>query len=290
MNLPRLGVFFSYIDMGNADILGESMHLGSYLGIPIHQKNKLDLEFRIGFGATYANQKFNLESNRKNTLYSTDMSGLGYVKFYLSYQLSKRFIASTGVGLLHFSNGSYRLPNLGANVLSANVGLYYKLNKNEINTYAREEKTLEKKAKYLLNIGTGIGWKATIPINDKHYPVYTLMLQVERKNERTGSWLFGLDLNKNTSLRDEQEYLDPEKTFKNDNRASLLGGYSLNLGKLSALGQLGIYVYSPVNTPRPFYQKIGFRYNIFNTLHVGLNLKAHAGVADFVEYVLTYKI
>ncbi len=290
LNYPSAGWFLGYTDMNNPEVLGEAFHLGTYMAFPLIRKNRAEFEFRIGTGITYVTKKFDLENNRKNTLYSTDFSGLGYVRFHFNYELSQRCFASGGFGLSHFSNASTKLPNLGANILAANIGLYYKLNSKELIQTKPEKSEEVPQNKYLLNIGIGSGIKSTFPISDKRYGIYTLMIQGERKNKGLGSWLFGIDLNKNTSLRDELEFLFPEQVFKNDYRAAVLGGYSLNLGKLSGLAQVGVYLYSPVDPPRPFYQKIGFRYRVFEDFALGLNLKAHGGVADFVEYVLTYKI
>jgi hypothetical protein len=289
LGYPSLGIFISYTDMNFEPILGRAIHTGSYMAFPIIDRRKFDFEFRLGLGMTYATNKFDLETNRKNNLYSTDFSGTGYVHFRFMYELSKRIQLASGFGLIHFSNGSYKLPNLGGNILSINVGTFYKLNNKP---YEREEvnSQVEGKPKYLLNIGTGFGFKETFPIQRKRYEIYTLMLQIERKSAGIHSWLGGIDIGKNTSLEDEQAYLEPDKEFINDYRVAALGGYSLNLDDFSALGQVGIYLYSPVTPIRPFYTKIGFRYRIFNEFHLGLNLKAHAGVADFVEYVITYKI
>lgn len=289
LGYPSLGIMLSYTDMNFEPILGRAIHTVTFMAFPIIDRQKFDFEFRLGMGMTYATHKFDLEENRKNNLYSTDFSGTGYVHFRFMYALTDRLDLASGFGLIHFSNGSYKLPNLGGNILSLNFGTYYKLNMRPFQKQALEEKE-KSKPKYLLNIGTGFGFKETFPIRRKRYEIYTLMLQMERKSDGIHSWLGGIDIGKNTSLEDEQAYLEPDKEFTNDYRVGVLGGYSLNLDDFSALGQVGIYLYSPVTPIRPFYTKIGFRYRIFNEFHLGLNLKAHAGVADFVEYVITYKI
>jgi hypothetical protein len=149
---------------------------------------------------------------------------------------------------------------------------------------------MDDSVKYQLNISVGYGAKESFPINSGRYPIYTLMLLMERKTQSVSSWLAGIDINKNTSLESELQYLLPGTEFKNDLRTAIIGGYSINLGKFSALGHVGIYLYSPVPPPRFFYTKIGFRYELYKDISLGLNLKAHAGVADFTEYVLTYKL
>lgn len=289
LGLPSAGLVFTYTDMDNPKVLGDSYHLSTYMTFPIKKGDVLDFEFRLGLGATYGTQKFDLETNRKNTLYSTNFSGMAYLRFAFNYELSDKLFLTNAFGLSHFSNGSYRLPNLGANILTFNLGAYYRLSEEPI-VYEKPEKITEQDKNYLLNIGAGYGWKAALPISEDRYSVYTLMLQAEKRTKGVGSWLAGLDFNKNESLEDEQNFLFPDKEFRNDYRMSVLGGYSLNIGRFSALGQLGIYLYSPVQPPRPYYQKIGFRIKLIDEFHLGLNLKAHAGVADFVEYVITYKI
>ncbi|MEQ8359000.1 MAG: acyloxyacyl hydrolase [Cytophagales bacterium] len=289
MGLPSAGLVLTYTDMDNPQVLGNSYHLTSYLTFPIKDGNRLDFEFRLGVGATYASRKFDLLTNRKNNLYSTDFSGMAYLRFAFNYQLSEQLFLSNSFGLSHYSNGSYKLPNLGANILTFNIGTYYRLAKKPLVYENAIEDSIPEK-KYLLNIVSGYGWKASFPISDDRFSIYTLIVQAEKKTKGVGSWLAGIDFNKNESLEKEQNYLFPDKEFQNDYRIAVLGGYSLNVGRLSALGQLGIYLYSPVDPPRPYYQKIGLRFRFIDQFHLGLNLKAHAGVADFVEYVITYKI
>ncbi len=289
MGLPSAGLVFTYTDMDNPKVLGDSYHLTSYMTFPIRDGERLDFEFRLGVGATYATRKFDLQTNRKNNLYSTDFSGMAYLRFAFNYKLSEQLFLSNSFGLSHYSNGSYKLPNLGANILTFNIGTYYRLSKKSLVSDNTIQESIPEK-KYLLNIVAGYGWKASFPISDRRYPIYTVIIQAEKTTKGVGSWLAGIDFNKNKSLEQEQNYLFPDKEFQNDYRIAILGGYSLNVGRLSALGQLGIYFYSPVEPPRPYYQKIGLRFRMIDQFHLGLNLKAHAGVADFVEYVITYKI
>ena len=288
---PSLGLMFSYTNMDQSEILGDILILGTYMGIPILRDDNDLLEFRIGTGLTYGTNKFNLDNNRRNNLYSTDFSGLGYLRLSLIKEISNDLDFSAGMGLVHFSNGSFRLPNLGANILSINSGLYYKFGEQTtIDKKVKLQKPNNDTVKYHLNIVYGYGSKESFPVNSGRNDIYTLMFMMERKTQSLSSWMLGLDINKNTGLEQELNYLFPEKEYKNDYRVAAISAYSLNLGKFSALGHIGVYLYSPVQAPRFYYTKIGFRYEIINNLSLGLHLKAHAGVADFVEYVLVYKI
>lgn len=291
MKYPSMGVLFSLSDFNNPQQLGYALHLATYVGIPIRKFKRSKLEFRIGAGMTYGTKKFDLNDNRQNNLYSTNFSGLGYLRLMYMREISKNIQLAAGGGLIHFSNGSFQLPNLGVNIFSGNIGLFYFLKEQE--KPKKKERSFIPEAdgrKYFLNITAGIGFKETLPVNGKKYGVYTMIVGVERKTQSISSWLLSLDFNRNTSLKSELNFFYPNQTFENDYRVAIMPGYALRAGRLYALGQLGVYVYSPIEAPRPYYQKLGLRYQLLEKIYFGLNMKAHGGVADFVEYVITYQI
>ena len=66
-------------------------------------------------------------------------------------------------------------------------------------------------------------------------------------------------------------------------RGALLAGHEWQLGRLRFSQQLGFYVYAPYPARDDVYQRYGLAYHPKGKLFLGVNLKAHRQVADFLD-------
>lgn len=62
------------------------------------------------------------------------------------------------------------------------------------------------------------------------------------------------------------------------------------LYRLSALGELGVYLYNHDKQNKAIYQRIGLRYRLSKSLYSQISLKTHLNVADYLEFGFSYKI
>jgi hypothetical protein len=60
-------------------------------------------------------------------------------------------------------------------------------------------------------------------------------------------------------------------------------GHEFILGKFLFSQQIGVYFLKPSSRPEDLYQRYGLNYRINPSLLVGVNLKAHGHVADFLD-------
>jgi hypothetical protein len=77
------------------------------------------------------------------------------------------------------------------------------------------------------------------------------------------------------------EHVDSNTDYR---RIGLYIGHELFINDLSVEAQVGYYVYSPFDYLGPFYQRIGLKYYISNTIFTSMTLKTHAAKAEAVEF------
>ena len=65
-------------------------------------------------------------------------------------------------------------------------------------------------------------------------------------------------------------------------------GHDLLVGNLSVIVNLGIYLYSPVEVPSQWYNRIGLRYEFKEKYITNLTLKSHRAKASFIEWGIGY--
>ncbi|RYY18832.1 MAG: hypothetical protein EOO04_23165 [Chitinophagaceae bacterium] len=90
----------------------------------------------------------------------------------------------------------------------------------------------------------------------------------------------------------EEIYDAPTYTFDKSAlqlQASVYAGYEHVVGRLSIPVQLGLYFYNNYSISS-IYQMIGLRYKISQRWTAAVQLKAHFGKADYIQYGVGYKI
>ena len=60
--------------------------------------------------------------------------------------------------------------------------------------------------------------------------------------------------------------------------------------KISLVGQLGFYVYDPVDYETPFYERIEIKYYFNKRIFSAFSLKAHAARAEALEFSIGYRL
>ena len=286
---PRVGLALGYFDTGSPQI-GQMIYLIHYLEKDL-TKNKLGaLFFKIGFGLAYCTRPFDLENNYQNIAISTRFSfalrgAIGY-----AFRLSDGFELKTGLTITHFSNGAFKVPNSGINLVMGNLGFAYTPKAKQI-VYGSDIPLPDFRKGWSAQVSAAFTLKEFgLPGGDK-YPGLVLMAHISRRLNYKSALNLGIDGVYNTALREEiaqDPNLLPEQKpdFK---RLGLAFGHELYISqRLTMLTQLGVYVYKRYTSQvdGPIYQRYGLRYYLKDGIFGGMSLKSHFGTADFVEWTV----
>lgn len=206
-----------------------------------------------------------------------------------NFDLSPQFQWVSGLSLTHYSNGSSNHPNKGINIIGLHTGLRY---------YPTPWKPLKRSEPLQVDevdqikiwehrIRLGLSAKR-LKINGSVFMVNVGAYWATYRYNSKGSLIFGTELINSPGIIEEssKDRLSAAEIL----RASLAFGHETHVNKLSMINYMGAYYYAPIKAPFPIYLANGLRYKLSPVLSVTWLLRIHKGVADFIEYGLTYTL
>jgi hypothetical protein len=294
-NYPLIGLSFWYSDLGKSPYLGSAFAIFPFINFPLVKHKKVYFGFRFGLGVGYLTKKFDRLTNYKNLAIGGHFNAAANIMFELRYRLSNRFTLSSGICLQHFSNGSLKLPNYGLNLPLVNLGLAYRLVRENKSIGDRFYPPLEPFSAIIrraieFNIGVAIGYKNLQSVYGENYFVFhfheNTLFRVSRKS-KIG---FGFDVSYDPSMikKLEMNNIVVENKF-NIVRPGINAAYELVMSKIGFIFNLGYYLAGQETSNGPLYEKLSFQYNFSKNFFGNVMLKVHWGRADYIGWGVGYK-
>ncbi len=283
---PQSSFALTYFNYQNS-IIGHSLALSANMLLPIYREKKSTLQFKIGTGLAFASNPFDIETNFQNNVLSNIWSYVMQGGFWWNYHLNSHFRLKTGLQITHYSNGAFKLPNAGVNVITTFAGISYVFNPEKI-AFQKSEKTAFSKNWYLQ---TALGGSLIeTEINQPHkHSVFNVGLYVARDINRKHRFNAGLDISWNEGIKYQIEQKFGSQNPKPDyRRIGIAVGDEITFGDMSLNIQLGYYIRRQfeAKTDMPFYQRYGLKWYFHKNIFAGLLLKTHASVAECAEFTL----
>jgi len=279
-NYPQIGISTLIIDLGNKDELGMGLGIFPFIEIPLN-KRKINWRLKVGYGLGLIEKPFDRVTNYKNIVIGSKYNALIYANMLWSVKLGKSISTSSGISLIHFSNGSFERPNLGINVFSLNTGLSYHFGKSQKYVSTNID---DRKQEWTKKVMVGFGLKEIPPVDGSKYFVSSYSFNMIKARSNKSSFGFGTDLFYNTSLSNLILVDTNNVSSSLDNfRLGIVGIYSFDFGKISFLAEMGVYAFTKHKKQGLIYHRLRTRFNVSDKLFINLGLKTHYAVADFVE-------
>lgn len=283
------GAALLYVNHGAYQTLGETFGLSPYVELGFYNKPKFEINGIFTMGLVWHNRPFDKIDNIANLALGNSFSALLQGSLEAKYLLTEQVNLRVGLGLIHYSNGSYRMPNFGLNmpVLSLGVGIMPFPNQIKAKEKLFYSDTL--KPYWSLSWLGNTGVVENFPTNGPLFPYYSTGLFLGRRLSYKSMLNFGLEYMLNTSLSDlpwKEEALaeaPPE-------RFGLYMGHELFFGAVSFSAGTGVYIYKPLNVHLPVYQRVGLRYWIGEELFLAGNVKLHGFSAEVIELGFGYSL
>jgi hypothetical protein len=292
--------------MNDYDELGNPSAVYMFIDLPLKTWKKWSLDYEMGFGFAFNWNRHDLRESQ----YYYPIGSFGTVfidaAFNAKIPLGKKFNLMAGLTYTHFSNGAVKLPNLGVNMVGARVELQYIFKERpefihkEIPKYLKEWEWIALLAPSMRQVGFDyIVENGDTLARAFDYGILSFSTTFNRQISHKIKFGVGGDVSYNEAYGADILMVNgvPEKApFKTTDKI-LIGIYpsfELVLGKLSMIAQPGFYVYQKdidgFAAPST-YQRIGVKYNFWNHLVVGINIRAvNFSVADFIEWNIGYRI
>ena len=287
---PLLGISLFYGTFGNPEILGNAISIIPRMDFSI---GKPESKFRIRFGPgiAYLTKRFDLIENPTHTAIGSHLNLTGQLQFFTSFPLKKYISFNTGIGIFHYSNGAWKLPNLGINIYAVNIGISF-MKPTEIKYKDPDTVSFIKPPKEIINIRTGIGWKEYRTIGGPRYTQYVISAGTPLINSPINKIYIGTE-----GFYDKSIFYGITTNGsheKNPHQKSIRGagwvGYHFVMSKVSLSWHWGYYFYSPVAARNKLYQRMGVDYQFYKRFYAGFYTKIHFFVIDAFEWSLGIRI
>jgi len=284
---PKIGVSALFLSLGNPQQLGNGYGIFPFIVIPLTH-SKIQWNLKMGYGLGYVTKPFNRETNFKNIVLGSRFNALIHVNSFWSVYLTKQLKTDVGLSLTHLSNGSFRRPNLGINIVSVNGGLSYVFGKQQEKIVSKIIAKPKKWNKFLVG---NVGLKEIPPVDGPKYFVSTASFNLIKSFSAKSSYGFAADFFYNSSISPTLKNNTGKKLNNADNfRLGIAAIYEIDFGRISYLFQMGVYLRTANISEGYIYHRITSRYYVNDRLFINLGLKTHYAVAEFVELGIGYKL
>lgn len=286
---PGTGIGYFFCDLGNPKVLGQAHALYGFMNIPVVKvgDNFSLLNYQISFGISYLTKKFDVYENHLNTAVGANLNVYFRLGFDIKIPVSKKLELTSEVGFSHCSNGRWKTPNYGLNVVSGSLGMNYFINNINKEKVKLELPEIDRKNNY--SIIYSAGFKVYDNIYNNYYFISSLTADYERNLNLKRRIGFGVDIFYDKSIS-EALAVDGElnKDLANLIKIGLHGSHTLIYNRLLATINIGRYLYSKYTDLSQFYSRLALRYKLTGHFLFNVSLKAHSAKADFVEWGVGY--
>lgn len=280
-NYPTYGFGF-YSGYFFNDIIGNPLALFTYIDLPFKRIKSGTYSTSWGTGVSFHQNEFDLLNNPENIAIGSDLNV--YIDFSLLYkhEISNRLDIGGGLKFQHFSNGAVKQPNLGLNMISAQMVLSYLPGKTLDGFY--EPEPPQKHKKYSINGMVAYGFRGGSENgSDDKYLNTTASVGISKRLNEKRNIGAGVDVFYNEYLF---SYYDDTANLSNTDYISYAGyvGSDLIVNKFRMAVHLGFYLYRPVDYHLPVYERVALRYYFIPQAFANVSIKAHGAKAQAIEW------
>jgi len=288
--VPELGLGFYHADLGNPIYLGKANAFYGFIRIPIINKNTFHFNYSLAWGMAFLSKSFNVESNIYNIAIGSKANAFVDLGVSLELKVMKSMFLTTGLQFSHYSNGAWKVPNLGFNIPTVNAGLKYYLGDRQlpaVTPYKDLKAAFKRKYEFWFSYAGGI--RENSPPNGKEFYVSALCFKAERQYNPRRKFGTGLDIFYDPSIGSR---LKNDSTVVNQSfnfRSGIHLSHDVIFNKIAFTMQTGAYFYSKEKQgDRLIYSRFGFRIKVSKNLAATLTLKTHFFKADIIEWGIGY--
>lgn len=289
---PSRGGSFVFQDYGNQEILGRSLTFFRFTKFPIYQSEKWGfIDFRLGQGVSYISKIYDKFSNPKNIAIGSHINGFVNLQFSWTKHFNK-FYTGVGIDFSHISNATLKSPNQGLNTLTTFATLGYSISERRV--YDQPEfsldsiETVRNFSKWHFQFVFSLKQNLANNLQPRNFGVAALQGLYRKRFSPVWDGEFGVDLIYNEANRWFYE-VTPEPVYE----GFQIGGYAgmaLSVYRAQIYFGLGIYALNLINPAGWIYNRAGMRFKGDGPWDFSIGIKAHVGVADYLEWGLGYSL
>lgn len=287
---PKIGFSISYFDLNNEQHLGNAFAFAPHYNFRFLGRKAFQLRLKTAIGLGYVAKPFNAENNFKNAAIGSHFNLFFSLLLESEWKISARTSLLLGANFSHFSNASFKTPNLGINIPTAELGIAYHLGAKRANQEETKE-SFKAPERGSWSLNTGIGFNEIYPPNGNKYLAKNVSIMNERKLNHKSSFGVAMDFFYNPAQR---KALANDSIFIDKGWENLQFGFSayymIHLGKFSAYIQNGYYFKSKDEELGNLYQIVGGRIFLTERINGLVAIKTHFAKAEYLLLGLHLKL
>lgn len=290
---PEKGIGFYYAGLGNPEALGAGLGIYPFINFPLNPGRKIKLYLRSADGVGFITKPYDRLTNHKNNINGSIINAFVNIRLNTVFYPTKNLRMETGIGLTHISNGSFATPNLGINIVAANLSMSILTNKIPFTVIPPSQLPRDtiKHRKYFVTIIAAAGFNENSPPDGKKYPVFSIYPSVWKTLSEKSRICLGADAFyefANIYSAQKDSIYDTSKPV-NTLQAGIRIGYELVISKFSLPVEMGVYTFSKMKYLGSMYHRIGIRYQASKHIIINYSLRTHWATAEHIEVGLGYK-
>jgi hypothetical protein len=269
---PSLGISLNYWDFGHSS-LGNGVSALFYVEPVLFSPFDVDVSLKTGLGISYLDNPHDEIHNPGNLVYSTSVSFplMGGVSLY--HALSDDWSVGISAMFQHISNGGTNQPNLGINYTTLGIGISRKLDAQSLPAARSVEPFDPATAKSAVSLAFLSGLKEPENSESKAF-VGGLSAEYHSQFARINGWSVG--------LMGEWDGSREGTSLSKLGRLSAVAGHHFLLGRFDFGQTAGLYLLQGHTTHSPWFQYYTLDFELNSLFGVGVGLKAHGKVAEFL--------
>ncbi len=290
---PAFGLAVSYFNFGDKKIFGSAFGLVPNFTVKFLQnKKRLHGHFRLGVGAAYLNQIYNVVDNAENNAIGSHLNAMITFRLGTGYRINDKWVLQSSVSYNHFSNGASTLPNLGLNIPTLNIGATYTPQPLKKEDFLPTRTPRKRDTRTHISLMQAITLTETITPGGPKYPTHITTLSVGRHLGYANRMSVGFEYEFNYAVYEFMNHIGLFETQaqrrRNASRATFFVVDEVTLGNVSLWFQAGTYLTRSYQQQGVFFTKLGVRYYVPLSqakplkTHFGVYIKAHQVVAEYV--------
>lgn len=280
------GLAAKYMNSGNQQSIGNIYGGYGYISLPLSEKMQ-NTRFVVGLGFGYVEKIFDKQNNIQNIAIGSHYNAHVSLRLNREIFLSEKHLLNIGIGVTHYSNGSYQTPNLGLNYLMVRMGLGYfkQCLPGKCNAPIATD-SIHSLPKFNYNISISTGLHENVhPFRGK-YPIVNVGFRVYPRSKYSKRFVTGIDGFYNPAIKHTGDSVFAISPFQ----SGLFIGTEFNYKKLAIGIEMGGYVYNENNSKGLFYHRFSVNYNINHKIKTFIQLKSHWAVAEALEIGINYQL
>lgn len=293
---PALMVEGLAMDLGNPEQLGQQYSIVTGIILSLSHQSMVDHRLKMGIGPGYSTKIWDLNTNHESTVVGSRFSSALVLEYSAVVPVLRRgWHLNLGARMTHFSNGAFKMPNLGTNVPSIFIGIWHgetlKFRPTGWDPQSRYGGVTprDSSSRHSFSIFGGTGLREILPPGGPKYQIFTFTGGYDYRVSYKSAFGIFADVVYNQALTPLIEEVGETVESRADNlRLGLAAGYTLHFDDWHLKFMTGAYLKNEYKKSGWMYNRVTLRKHFASGWFASIGLKTHKTVADHGEWGFGY--